>query len=72
MPVDRRRPGTRTLGPFDQNERSLAYHVVETEVARFIGVAQAIAVDVVDRRYPCVVVMDEGVGGTRRAGARRS
>src|ERR1041384_7580031 len=68
MPVEWRRPGTGALGPLDQHDRALANHVVKAEIAGFVGLAQAVAIDVVDRRRAGMVVMDQRV---RRAGGAR-
>src|SRR5213593_715304 len=66
VPVQRRRPGARALGPLDQDDGPLAHHVVEAQVLGLVGRAEAIAVDVVDRRAARLVVVYERVGGTRR------
>src|SRR6185503_7219309 len=69
MPVQLWSPASGSFGPLDQNDRALAAHVIEAKVARVVGLAQAIAVDVVDGGFAGVVVMDQRVGGTRGAGA---
>src|SRR5436309_2498191 len=65
VPIQRRGPRSRALRPFDQHDGSLAHHVVEREVARFVGRLEAVTVHVVDgtsaRR---LVVMHQGVGRT--------
>ena len=70
MPIERRSPSPRALGPFDQNDRSLAEHVVEGQITSFVGLAQAVAVYVVDRNRSDVVMMNQRVGGTGRASVR--
>src|SRR5438105_12562117 len=65
VPIQRWCPRSRAFGPFDQEDRAVAHHVVEREVAGFVGRLEPVAVHVVDR--PAVggyVVMHEGVGGT--------
>src|SRR5256885_9039177 len=46
--IQRRGPRSRALRPFDQHDGSLAHHVVERQVARFVGRLEAVAVHVVD------------------------
>src|SRR3989441_13135743 len=60
MPVERGCPRAGALGPFDQDDRAPLFpqHVVEAEIASFVGVAQAVAVYVVDRNRTGVVVMN--------------
>src|SRR5437899_2961860 len=76
MPIERRRPRARALGPLDQDDRALAHHVVEPQVTRLVRVTQAIAVDVVDGRRPRsgggggVIMMNERIRGTGRARTR--
>src|SRR2546426_4085909 len=69
MPVERGCPRAGALGPLDQDDRAPLFpqHVVEAEIASFVGVAQAVAVYVVDRNRTGVVVMNQRVGGTGRA-----
>src|SRR3989441_11956942 len=66
VPIQRRRPQARPLGPFDQHDGTLPRHVVESEVAGFVRRLEAIAVDVVDGRGAGLVVMHQRVGGARR------
>src|SRR4029077_504827 len=70
MSIERRRPRPRPLGPLDQNDRTLPDHVVEAEIARLVGVAQAVTIHVIDRGRGGFVMMDERIGGTRGARPR--
>src|SRR6266540_1009280 len=68
VPIERRCPSPRALWPLDQDDRALPQHVVKAEVPRFVGVAQAVAVDVVDGSGTSAVMMHQRVRGT--GGAR--
>src|SRR2546425_3604845 len=45
--MERWRPGPRALGPFDQDDGPVAYHVVESQVLRLGRGPEAVAVDVI-------------------------
>src|SRR5436189_1407133 len=70
MPIERRCPRARTLGPFDQDDCPLANHVVEAQIACLIRMPQTVAVDVVDRRLADVIVMHQRVCRTGSARLR--
>src|SRR3989442_7022402 len=48
VPIERWSPSPRPLGPLDQDDGALPDHVVEAEIARFVGLAQTVAIDVID------------------------
>src|SRR5437867_11846790 len=64
-PVERRRPCAGALRPLDQHDGAFAHHVVKAEVAGFVGIAEAVAIDMVDRRRTGMVMMDERVRRAR-------
>src|SRR5882672_12448151 len=64
-PVERRRPCPAALGPLDQHDGTFANHVVEAEIACFVGMTEAVAIDMVDRRRAGMVMMDERVRRAR-------
>src|SRR5882762_5314114 len=72
VPIERWSPSPRPLGPLDQNDGALADHVVEAEIARLVGVAQTVAIHVIEGSGAGVVMMHERVRGTGgpRAGAQ--
>src|SRR5213593_4315607 len=72
MPVQLWSPASGSFGPLDQDDGALPDHVVEAEIARFVGLAQTVAIHVIDRNGAGVVTMHERVRGTGgpRAGAQ--
>ena len=69
--IERGRPGSGAFGPLDEYDGALARHVVEPQVTRVVGRAEAVAIDVVHRPATRVVVVHEGIGGARDLRARR-
>src|SRR2546430_6055203 len=70
VPIERWRPWPRALGPFDQDDGPVAYHVVESQVLRLGRGPEAVAVDVID--HPALgraVLVDQRV---RRTGGEPS
>src|SRR6266581_4600145 len=64
MSIERGSPRARALGPFDQNDCRLARHVVKIEVTRLVGMAQPVAIHVIDWGLSGVVIVDQRIGGT--------
>src|SRR2546426_2967187 len=62
VPIERWSPSPRPLGPLDQDDGALPDHVVEAEIARFVGLAQTVAIDVID---------GNGAGGAGGGGGGR-
>src|SRR5437773_2444951 len=65
VPIERWRPWPRALGPFDQDDGPVAYHVVESQVLRLGRGPEAVAVDVID--HPALgraVLVDQRVRRT--------
>src|SRR5205814_410442 len=66
VPIERRRPRARPLGPLDEHDGALARHVLEPDIPGLLGRLEAITIDVVDGGGPSVVVMYQRVRGARR------
>src|SRR5437016_3803656 len=70
VPIERWRPWPRALGPFDQDDGPVAYHVVESQVLRLGRGPEAVAVDVIDHAaLGRAVLVDQRV---RRTGGEPS
>src|SRR2546427_12408899 len=68
--MERWRPGPRALGPFDQDDGPVAYHVVESQVLRLGRGPEAVAVDVIHHAVlGRAVLVDQRV---RRTGGESS
>src|SRR5882672_2112564 len=65
MPIEGRSPRPRALRPLDQHDGAFANHVVEAEIACFVRITEAVAIDMVDRCRTGMVMMDERVRRAR-------
>src|SRR6266550_6892614 len=50
VPIQRRQPRPRALGPFDQHDGAVAHHVVEPQIPCLGRRPETVAVDVIDQR----------------------
>src|SRR2546421_2434851 len=66
VPIERRRPRARPLGPLDEHDGALARHVLKPDIPRLLGRLEAITIDVVDGGGASVVVMYQRIRGARR------